>query len=160
MTVLLIVLAFIVAAALVLAAALLQAEPVSEQGLADLNESLAGGRDYEQMARLFEEDLAADRGPLVRQHLKRLRGDFLTAWAVCRLLGLIGRGADPAPRLFRCWLKFHWLFAAVWVKSYGGHRTRAAGQVNRLLAVFGILRRRAASLMQLDAGTPASGSRA
>lgn len=160
MPVLLIVLALVVAAALALAVKLLRPEPVSEQGLAGLNQSLAGGRDYEQLPRVLEENLSSDRGPLMRKQLKRLRGDFLTAWAVCRLLGPISQELDPGPGLFLYWLRFHWLFAAVWVKTYGGHRAKAAVQVNRLLAVFDVLRRRATSLMQFDAGLAAGGSRA
>lgn len=160
MTVVVVVLSFIVVAALVLAVELLRPEPVSEQGLADLNRSLAGGRDYEQLARLFEQSLSPDLGRLTRKHLKRLRGDFLTAWAVCRLLGPISQERDPTPRLFRCWVSFHWLFAAVWVKSYWGRSAEAASQANRLLDVLGALRRRAAALMQLDARLAASGSRA
>lgn len=122
---------------------LLRPEPVSEQGLADLNRSLAGGRDYERMEPLFEESLSAEQGPVMRRYLKRLRGDFLTAWAVCRLLEPIGLEADPRPGLFRCWLSFHGLFAVIWVKTYMDQSRQTAGQVNRLLAVFGGLRRRA-----------------
>lgn len=158
MTVLVLVLALIVVAALAFAVKLLRPEAVSEQGLADLNRSLARGRDYEQMGSLFEERLPAEQGPVMRRYLKRLRGDFLTAWAVCRLLGPISQEADPAPGLFRCWLSFHGLFAVLWVKTYIDQSPHTDGQFNRLLAVFGDLRRRAAALMQLDAGIAAGPS--
>lgn len=160
MTVLLIVLTLIVVAALVLAVELLRPEPVSEQGLADLNQSLTGGRDYDELARLFEERPTKDSGTLMRVHLKSLRGDFLTALAVCRLLTPIKPEPDPTPRLFRCWLSFHWLFAAVWVQTYSGHNAQTAGQVRRLLTVFDHLRQRATALMQLDARLTTSTSQA
>jgi hypothetical protein len=160
MSALLIVLALIVLSAFVLAVELLRPEPVSEQGLADLNQSLTGGRDYERMPSLFEENLSADRGRLMRQHLKQLRGDFLTAWAVCRLLAPISRDANPAPRLLYCWLRFHWLFATVWARTYWGSRAPAVSQANRLLTVLANLRRRAAALMHRDAALAANGSRA
>jgi hypothetical protein len=161
MTVLFIVLGFIFLAASVLAVELLRPEPVSEQGLADLNQALLPGRDYEQMVRLCDDSafLPVDRGSLMRKSLKRLRGDFLAAWAVCRLLAPISQAADPAPRLFLGWLRFHWLFAAVWVKTHAGLRSQAVSEVIQLLAILGDLRRRAAGLMQLDAGAAANGSR-
>ncbi len=159
MAVLLVVLALVVVAALVLAVELLRPEPVSEQGLADLDQALTPGREYEHLAPLFEERLSKDQGPLIRKQLKRLRGDFLTAWAVCRLLAPISQEADSAPRLFRCWLSFHWLFVAVWVKTYAGGSPRAVSQVHRLLVSFGDLRQRASALMQLDAGLAANASR-
>lgn len=167
MTVLLVVLALIVVAALVLAVELLRPEPVSEQGLADLNQALAPGRDYEQMVRLFEDrdyrpagkPLAVEQGPLMREYLKKLRGDFITASAVCRLLAPISQEPDSAPRLFRRWLSFHRLFVVVWVTTYGGQSSLAVGQVQTLLATFCDLRQRATALMQLDAGVGANSSR-
>ena len=146
-------------AALALAVELLRPEPVTEQGLADLNQTLTPGRDYEQLVPLFEERLSTDGRLLTRKQLKRLRRDFLTAWAVCRLLGPISQKADPAPRLFRGWLSFHWLFAVVWVKTYLGQSPQTANQIGQLVAVFGDLRRRAAALMQLDAKLSADTSR-
>lgn len=160
MTVLLIVLALIILAALVLAVELLRPEPVSEQGLAELNQSLAGGRDHGQILLLFKEDLSADRGPQMREHLSRLRGDFLTAWTVCRLLGPISRERDTTVKQYSYWWNFHWLYLSVWIKTYGGHRSQAARQVQRLLAVSSGLRDRATALMQLDAGLATGGSRA
>jgi hypothetical protein len=121
------------------------------------------------MVRLFEDRdlrpveqgrLAIDQGPLMRKYLKGLRGDFLTAWAVCRLLGPISRERDSSRRLFRCWLSFHWLFAALWVKTYASRSTQAVSQVNRLLDALGDLRGRATALMQVDAGLVANASRA
>ena len=167
MTVLLAVLALIVVAALVLAVELLRPEPVSEQGLADLNQALTPGRDYEQMVRLFEDrdyrpaekPLEAGQGPLMREYLKKLRGDFITAWAVCRLLAPISQEPDPAPKLFRRWLSFHRLFAVIWVKTYAGRSSQAVVQVQALLGAFRDLRQRAAALMQVDAGLSANASR-
>jgi len=168
MTVLVAVLALIVVASLVLAVELLRPEPVSEQGLADLNQALTPGRDYEPLVRLFADRdfrpaepkrLSADQGPLMREYLKRLRGDFITAWAVCRLLAPISQEQGPAPRLFRRWFIFHWRFAVVWVKIYAGQRSQALSQVNLLLAAFRDLRQRATALMQLDAGLGANASR-
>lgn len=160
MTFLLIVLALIVVAALLLAVELLRPEPVSEQGLAELNQSLAGGRDYERMTLLFKEDISANRGPQMREHLRQLRGDYLTAWTVCRLLGPISRERDTTIKLFLRWWGFHWLFASVWLKTYGGHSIQTACEVERLLAMSGGLRGRATALMQLDAGFATSGSQA
>lgn len=167
MTVLLVVLALIVVAALVLAVELLRPEPVSEQGLADLNQALTPGRDYEQMVRLFEdrdyrpaESLqSVDHGPLMREYLKKLRGDFITALSVCRLLAPISHQPDPAPRLLRRWLSFHRLFAVIWVKTYAGQSVHAVQQVQLLLAMFCDLRQRAAALMQLDVGLRANPTR-
>lgn len=174
MTVLLVVLALIVVAALVLAVELLRPEPVSEQGLADLNHALTSGRDYEPLLRLFEdpdyfpvEQLPGgsacgpqDRGRLMRTYLRRLRGDFLTAWAVCRLLAPISQERDPRRKLFRYWLSFHWLLVRVWVTTYVGQSAPAASQVQRLTAVFGDLRQWASALRQLDAGLGVGASRA
>ncbi|MDA0207281.1 MAG: hypothetical protein O3A53_12950 [Acidobacteria bacterium] len=109
MTVLLVVLALIVVAALLLAAELLRSEPVSEQGIADLNQALTPGRNYEPLVRLLTERdsylveklpggdrcLAKDRGRLMRMYLKKLRSDFLIAWVVCRVLVPISQ--EPYP---------------------------------------------------------------
>lgn len=174
MTILLVVLVLIVVAALVLAVELLRPEPVSEQGLAELNQALSSGRDYEPMMRLFEERdfrtiehlpsgskrLSQKRGHVMRLYLKRLRADFLTAWAVCRLLAPISQEPDPVLTLFRYWLSFHGLFAMVWLKTYTGQNSHAVSQVNHLVAAFGDLRLGATQLMQLDADLVASASRA
>ena len=174
MTVLLVVLALVVVAALLLATELLRSEPVSEQGIAHLNQALTPGRDYEPLVRLFVERdsypveqlpggagcLSKDRGRLMRMFLKRLRGDFLIAWVVCRLLAPISQEPDPMWKLFRHWLRFHWLFAKVWVTTYAGQSVQALSQVNRLVAAFDDLRLRASALMQLDAGLGVCASRA
>jgi hypothetical protein len=173
MTLLLALLVLIVVAALVLAVELLRPEPVSEQGLAELNQALSSGRDYEPMMRLFAERdfrtvaemprgakrLARQRGRVMRLYLKGLRGDFLKAWALCRLLAPISQEADPVLKLFRNWLSFHGLFALVWLKTYTGHNSQAVSQVNHLVTAFGELRQGAATLMQLDAELVASASR-
>jgi hypothetical protein len=101
-----------------------------------------------------------DRGRLMRMYLKRLRGDFLTAWVVCRLLAPVSQEPDPMRKLFRYWLSFHWLFVRVWVTTYAGQSAQAAGQVHRLAAVFGDLRQWASALRQLDASLGIGASRA
>jgi hypothetical protein len=167
MTVLLVVLTLIVVAALALAVELLRSEPVLEQGLADLTQALAPGRDYEPMVRLFEgrdcvldgvAGLPQDRGRAIRMHLKRLRGDFLTAWAVCRLLAPIGQEPAPMRKLFRHWLSFHWLFVRVWTATYTGQGGQVVSQVQRLVTASGVLRQWAGALMRLDAGVSAGGA--
>jgi hypothetical protein len=160
MSILFAVLALIVVAALALAVELLRPQYVSEQGLADLNQTLTRGHAYEQLASLFEEPLSTDRGLPTRKQLKKLRRDFFTAWAVCRLLGPMRQEADPTSRLFRSWLSFHWLFAAVWVKTYLGHSPPTVSQIERIVAAFGDQRQRAAALMRLDAKLAVGGGRA
>ena len=168
MTLLLVLLALILLAALVLAVELLRPELVSEQGLADLNEALISGQDYEPLVRLFDDrdgpDGAScapkDRGRAIRIHLNRLRGDFLTAWAVCRLLAPICQEPNPMRKLFRHWLSFHWLFLRVWITAYSGQSAQAANRARRLVAAFGELRQWASALMQFDTALGVGGSRA
>jgi hypothetical protein len=169
MTVLLVLLALVLLAALVLAVELLRPEPVSEQGLADLNQALMSGQDYEPLVRLFVDrdacpDAAArtpqNRGRAMRMHLNRLRGDFLTAWAVCRLLAPICQEPNPMRRLFRYWLSFHWLFVGVWITTYSGQSAQAADRVRRLVTAFGDLRQWASALMQSDTGLGVGAGRA
>lgn len=144
-------LALIVVAALALAVALLRTERVSEQGLADLNRVLTAGRAHEHPGRLVEERLAPDQGLPTRKQLKQLRRDFVTAWAVCRVLGPIDQAAAPARGTCGSWLSFHRPFAALWLKTYLGRSSHAASQMDRLIALFGDQRQRAAELMQIDA---------
>jgi hypothetical protein len=167
MSALLVVLALIVVAALLLAVELLRPEPVSERRIADLSQALTPGRDYEPMVRLFEERaycpveqlpsgaarLSKDRGRVMRMYLKRFRGDFLTAWGACRQLAPISKEPNPTRKLFLYWLRFHWLFARVWVATYAGQRVQAVGKVNRLVAAFGDIQQWASALTQIDAGS-------
>lgn len=137
-----VVLALIVVAALALAVELLRPQPVTEQGLADLNRLLRAGRNQR---------LATDPGPPTRRQLRKLRRDFLTAWAVCRLLGPIDRKSHSTSRLLRSWLGFHWPFTMAWIRTYLGQGAPTAGQLERLAASFDEQRQRAAALMQIDA---------
>lgn len=165
MTMLLIVLALIVLAALVLAVELLRPVPVSEDALNELSRSLADGRNYEPMTRLFEardihtvesldggaKRLTRQRAEVMRLYLKQLRRDFLMAWAVCRLLAPVSQEADPVVKLFHHWIKFHGLLGMVWIRTYVGHSSDAADQVKTLVAAFGDLRAGAAQLLEVDA---------
>lgn len=165
MTMVLIVLVLIVLAALVLAVELLRPVPVSEDALNHLSESLADGRTYEPMTRLFAardvhtvetldggaKRLARQRAEVMRLYLKQLRRDFLMAWAVCRLLAPVSQEADPVVKLFRHWIKFHSLLGMVWLQTYLGHSAGAVDQVKTLVAAFGDLRAGASQLLEVDA---------
>ncbi len=142
MTVFFAVLALIVVAALALAVELLRPEPVTEQGLADLNRALKSGRDH---------GLSTNSGQPTRKQLSKLRADFVTAWAVCRLLRPTGQKADPALGLCRSWLSFHWLLAVVWINTHLFGGSTASNHIHRLVAVFGDQREQAAALMQINA---------
>jgi hypothetical protein len=147
MTVFFAVLALIVVAALALAVELLRPEPVTEQGLADLNQALRTGRDH---------GLTLNSGPPTRKQLRRLRAEFAIAWAVCRLLGTIEQRANATPGLWRSWLRFHWLLAVVWMRTHLFGSSATTSHIHRLVAAFGDQRERAAALMQIDAPEPVS----
>ncbi len=173
MMMLLIILALVVAAALVLALELLRPQATPTDDLTGLSQALAQGRDFEPMLRLFEDrdfetvadlpggrkKLAKSRGRAARMYLRQLRGDFLQAWAICRLLAPISEDADPVVKLFRQWLSFHGLYALCWVRSLGGPAASPA-QARALVAAFSALREGAANLLEQDADLVAAASRA
>ncbi len=170
---LLAILALVVVAALVLALELLRPQATATDDLSGLSQSLAEGRDFEPMLRLFEDrdfETVADlpggrkkltrvRGQIARMYLRELRGDFLRAWAICRLLAPISEDADPVIKLFRQWLSFHQLFALVWVRSLGGTAASPA-QARALVAAFSELRKGAVNLLEQDSALVAAASQA
>lgn len=172
MIMLLIVLVLIVLAAMVLAVELLRPLPVAEEGLVELSQSLADGRNYEPMTRLFDlrdvhtvnpldrgaKRLARQRAVVMRLYLKQLRGDFLMAWAICRLLAPVSQESDTVIKLFRSWIKFHSLLGLVWMRTYVGHSASSVDQVRTLVAAFGDLREGATQLLGLESDLAAASS--
>ena len=117
---------------------------------------------YRPMVRLFARadlDLVADRPDLaeklvasrkkaMRLFLNQLRGDFMRAWTICRLLTPVSDDPTFAFSLVRRLLVFHGLFAMTQIRCLWAFRSPIEVDVAPLVDSFSQLRQGAAQLLQ------------
>jgi len=117
---------------------------------------------YRPMVRLFARadlDAVADRPDLaeklvesrkrtMRLFLRQLRGDFMRAWTICRLLTPVSDDPTYAFSLIRQLLVFHGLFAVTHARCLWAFRSPIEVDVTPLVDSFSELRQGAAQLLQ------------
>lgn len=117
--------------------------------------------NYEAMGRLFSPEDArltradprlyrrfrAERKKTMRLFLRQLRGDFVEAWSICRLLTPVSGDHDFAAMLMRRWLSFHLCYSLMTVGCALGLDWRVEGEVRKLVGSLTELREGARNIL-------------